>query len=107
MRFLLYAIALFLLPAAASAQGTDPVERVYVQLGSATRVPGTTLQAGTYIFMPGRLVAGQIIIDIYTDKGALVATCLAIQSVSLVRASLNNMPSGPDRNAGTSYIRAP
>ena len=80
MTFLLYAIVLSLLPVAPSGQRTDPVERVYVQLGSAARVPGTTLQAGTYIFMPGRLVAGQIIIDIYTDKGALVATCLAIQS---------------------------
>ena len=80
MTFLLYAIAFSLLPVAPSGQVIDPVERVYVQFGSAARVPGATLQPGTYIFMPGRPVAGQLIIEIFTDTGALVATCLAIQS---------------------------
>lgn len=78
--FLLYAIAFLLLPAASSGQEADAVERVYVQLGSAARVPGATLEPGTYLFMPGPPVAGQIIIEIYTAKGALAATCLAIQS---------------------------
>jgi len=78
--FLLYAIALLLLPAAPNGQAADAVERVYIQLGSAARVPGATLQPGTYIFMPGRPVAGQLIIEIYTQDGAHVATCLAIES---------------------------
>ena len=80
MTFLLYAIALLLTPASPSGRQADPVDRVYVQFGSAARVPGVTLQPGTYIFMPGRPVAGQLIIEIYTDTGALVATCLAIES---------------------------
>ena len=80
VRFLLYAIALLLLSAAPNGQAANPVERVYIQLGSAARVPGITLQPGTYIFMPSRPVAGQIIIEIYTGGGALVATCLAVQS---------------------------
>lgn len=80
VRFLLHAIALLLLPAVSNGQAADPVDRVYIQLGSAARVPGVTLQPGTYIFMPSRPVAGQIIIEIYTGGGALVATCLAVQS---------------------------
>ena len=80
VKFLLCAIVVLLLPAVSNGQAADPVERVYIQLGSPTRVPGVTLQPGTYIFMPGQPVAGQSIIEIYTIEGEHVATCLAIQS---------------------------
>lgn len=80
MTFVLYAIAVSLLPVASVPQTGAQVDRVYIQFGSAARVPGVTLEPGTYIFMPGTPVAGQLIIEIYTGDGTLVATCLAIQS---------------------------
>lgn len=78
MTFVLLAIALSLPPVAPQAGAR--ADRVYIQLGSAARVPGVTLEPGTYIFMPGTPVAGQLIIEIHKGDGGHVATILAIQS---------------------------
>lgn len=76
-------LALFLLLAGfspARAQNS-PVERVHIQFGAAFRVPGATLDAGTYLFMPSDPVAGQIVIEIYNGNASkLLATVLAIES---------------------------
>lgn len=56
-------------------------DRVYIQFGKEFRVPGATLPAGSYMFMPGDPVAGQLIIEIFkADASELVATVLAIES---------------------------
>lgn len=59
----------------------DPADRVHIQFGREFRIPGATLPAGSYLFMPGDPVAGQLIIEIYKgDASELVATVLAIES---------------------------
>lgn len=75
------AFLIFILSAALGSAQTSPVDRVYIQFGSEFRVPGATLRAGSYFFMPGDVVAGQLIIEIYKGDGSeLVATVLAIES---------------------------
>lgn len=65
---------------AAPAQAPPP-ERVYIRFGKPFRVPGAVLPAGSYLFLPGDPVAGQLIIEIHKDDAsALVATVLAIES---------------------------
>ena len=90
-----YAIALFLLPALVAPQAAVPVDRVYIQFGRAFRVPGQTLPAGSYIFLPGDPVAGQLIIEIYKADGELAATSLAIES-TLPRPSAATLIDYPD-----------
>ncbi|HEX6322415.1 MAG TPA: hypothetical protein VFZ36_01715 [Vicinamibacterales bacterium] len=56
-------------------------DRAYLRFGSPTRLPGATLAPGTYLFVIGRPVGGQTIIDVYTSDGSrLVASCLAMES---------------------------
>lgn len=65
-------------PARVRAQSAD---RVHIQFGRSFRVPGATLPAGSYLFIPGDPVAGQLIIEIHKgDASELVATVLAIES---------------------------
>jgi len=64
-----------------AAQAADPVDRVYITFGSAVRLPDTTLAPGTYIFMAGQPVAGQLVIDIFnSDASRQITTVLAIES---------------------------
>lgn len=81
------AIAACLLAAPVAAQAPDPVDRVYITFGGPFRLPEVTLPPGTYIFMPGRPVAGQLVIDVFTgDASRQVAAVLAIES-TLTRPS--------------------
>ncbi len=83
-RFLLPFALVFAAFSPAAAQ-TSPVDRVYIQFGKEFRVPGVTLESGTYIFMPSAPVAGQIIVEIYDGNASkLLASVLAIES-SLAR----------------------
>lgn len=60
---------------------SEPADRVHIQFGSEFRLPGVTLPADAYLFMPGDPVAGQLIIEVYkSDASELVATVLAIES---------------------------
>lgn len=80
LRLFLCFVALIASFSPASAQDS-PVDRVHIQFGKEFRVPGVTLESGTYIFMPSAPVAGQIIIEIYDgDATKLMATVLAIES---------------------------
>lgn len=57
---------------------SDPI---YFEFTSPVRIPGTTLSPGTYLFVVGRPVGGQTIVDVYSADGArLLATCLTIES---------------------------
>ena len=64
-----------------------PTDQVSISFGSTVRVPGVTLPAGDYMFVPGPSVAGQLVIDIYAVRPAGLehaASLLAIEQ-SLVR----------------------
>lgn len=63
-----------------------PVEPVYITFGSSVRVPGETLEAGSYLFAAGAPIAGQIVIDIYrAGSMSLVASVLALEASLLER----------------------
>ena len=82
MKYALPIVFLLLIGALAPARAqTQPSDRVHIQFGREFRIPGATLPAGSYLFMPGDPVAGQLIIEIYKgDASELVATVLAIES---------------------------
>jgi hypothetical protein len=58
-----------------------PTDRVYVEFTRPVRVPGTTLEAGQYLFVLGMPVGGQAVIDVYRGPDSrLIASCLAVES---------------------------
>lgn len=58
-----------------------PADRSYLEFTSPVRIPGATLAPGMYLFVIGKAVGGQSIVDVYSADGArLVATCLTIES---------------------------
>lgn len=70
-------VAVLLLGSVAQPRRSEPV---YIDFASTARVPAAVLTPGTYVFVPGRAVAGQIVIDIYRARDmSLVVSCLAIE----------------------------
>lgn len=73
------AVALFAAASELSAQ--IPTDRTYLEFSAPARIPGATLAPGMYLFVVGRGVGGQMVIDVYSaDGGRLIATCLAIET---------------------------
>jgi len=64
---------LTLIIAALLSQEAAPPDRVHISFDNPVRVPGVQLDAGSSVFVPGRSVAGQVVIDIYRadDHAAL------------------------------------
>jgi hypothetical protein len=59
----------------------SPSDQTYLEFASPVRIPGTTLPPGTYLFVVGRPVGGQSIVDVYSADGErLLATCLTIET---------------------------
>lgn len=79
MRFLLAAFLLSI-PAPAFAQDAR-ADVAHVAFASPVRVPGATLEAGEYVFAPGRAVAGQLVIDVYAaDCSSLIVSLFAVET---------------------------
>ena len=58
-----------------------PADRTYLEFTSPVSIPGATLAPGMYLFVIGRPVGDQAIVDVYSSDGSrLIATCLAIES---------------------------
>jgi hypothetical protein len=58
-----------------------PADRTYLEFTSPVRIPGATLAPGMYLFVIGRPVGDQSIIDVYSSDGSrLIATCLGVDS---------------------------
>ena len=58
-----------------------PADRTYLEFTSPVRIPGATLAPGMYLFVIGRLVGDQSIVDVYSSDGTrLIATCLAVET---------------------------
>lgn len=58
-----------------------PTDRTYLEFTSPARIPGATLAPGMYLFVIGRPVGDQAIIDVYSaDGGRFIAACLAVES---------------------------
>jgi hypothetical protein len=82
---MLHATMLAMLLALAPDQAV-PVEPVYVTFGSSVRVPGETLEAGSYVFAAGAPIAGQIVIDVYrAGSMTFVTSVLALEASLLAR----------------------
>ena len=78
LKYTLPFLALLLAIGFAPARAQDqPSDRVHIQFGKEFRVPGVTLPAGSYLFMPAsrRRPADR---EIYKGAIDLVATVLAI-----------------------------
>ena len=58
-----------------------PADRSYLEFTSPVRIPGATLAPGMYLFVIGRPVGDQSIVDVYSSDGSrLIATALAVET---------------------------
>ena len=75
------AVAVACLGAAKALYAQIPTDRTYLEFTSPARIPGATLAPGMYLFVIGRSVGGQAVIDVYSADGSrFIAACLAIES---------------------------
>lgn len=95
-------------PQCAFASGVDrdknqlPTDRTYLTFPCATRVPGATLAAGTYLFVVVEAVGGQALIDVYaSDASAHLARFLGVERpYAFVRPPRTGCPAAPDVRRG-------
>lgn len=74
-------LAVAVLAATTGLGAQIPTDRTYLEFATPIRIPGASLAPGMYLFVIGRPIGGQFIIDIYSADGArLVATTLAVES---------------------------